>query len=155
MVLNEVDNAVVKLLHVFDLRHEHVVASPKSFVVLRKCSDSVVVVAAAVVVVYTGNSSWGRVTPIGYYYLVRIMRRGNTESVIVEGKDRGNVESKLMMVVMVVHGLYLLMMLVMGFSSVNLAQQVLLSFLEELIRELPSIRHNLSKTLFKQNSKPS
>ena len=82
MVLNEVDNAVVKLLHVFDLRHEHVVASPKSFVVLRKCSDSVVVVAAAVVVVYTGNSSWGRVTPIGYYYLVRIMRRGNTESVI-------------------------------------------------------------------------
>jgi len=147
MVLNEVDDVVVKLLHVCELRHEHVVASPKSFVVLRKCSDSVVVVAAAVVVVYTGNSSWGRVTPIGYYYLVRIMRRGNTESVIVEGKDRGNVESKLMMVVMVVHGLYLLMMLVMGFSSVNLAQQVLLSFLEELIRELPSIRHNLSKTI--------
>lgn len=67
MVLNEVDNAVVKLLHVFDLRHEHVVASPKSFVVLRKCSDSVVVVIVVVVVVYTCNSSWWRVTPIGYY----------------------------------------------------------------------------------------
>jgi len=84
------------------------------------------------------------------------MRRGNTESAIVEGKEWRNVESKLMMmivVVMVIHGLYFLMMLVRGFPSVDLAQQVLRSFLEELIRELPSIRHNLSKTLFKKKCK--
>lgn len=57
-----------------------------------------------------------------------------------EGKERGKIESKLMM--------DLLVMVVMGFPSVDLAQQVLLSFLEELICELPSIRHNLSETLY-------
>ncbi|WVY91302.1 hypothetical protein V8G54_036816, partial [Vigna mungo] len=79
------------------------------------------------------------------------MWRGDAESV-VEGKERGNIESKLMMMV---QALNLLLMLLMGFPSVDLAQQVLLSFLEELICELPSIRHNLSETLFQNNVRPS
>jgi len=79
------------------------------------------------------------------------MGRGHAESV-VEGEERGNIESELMMV----HALHLLLMLLLvGFSSVDLAQQVLLSFLEELIGELPPIRHNLSETLFQNNVRPS
>lgn len=51
----------------------------------------------------------------------------------------------LMMMVMMVYGNLWLCSL----SSVDLTQQVLLSFLEELISKLPSVRHNLSKTLKK------
>lgn len=40
MVLNEVDDVVVELLHVGELGHEHVVASTESLVVFRQGSDS-------------------------------------------------------------------------------------------------------------------
>lgn len=55
----------------------------------------------------------------------------------------------LMMMVMMVYGNLWLRSL----SSVDLTQQVLLSFLEELISKLPSVRHNLSKTLKNQNKR--
>jgi len=48
------------------------------------------------------------------------------------------------MVVMVVHASLLRLS---GFSSMDLAQQVFLSLLEEFVGELPSVWHNLSKTL--------
>lgn len=55
----------------------------------------------------------------------------------------------LMMMVMMVYGNLWLCSL----SSVDLTQQVLLSFLEELISKLPSVWHNLSKTLKNQNKR--
>jgi len=39
-----------------------------------------------------------------------------------------------------------------SFPSVDLTQQVLLSLLEELVGELPSVRYNLSKTLVFPNT---
>lgn len=40
-----------------------------------------------------------------------------------------------------------------SFPAVNLAEKMLFAFLEEVIRELPSVRHNLSKTLIMQINK--
>ncbi|GFS46607.1 heat shock transcription factor B4 [Actinidia rufa] len=47
MVLNKVDNVIVQLPHVSDLRHQQVVAPPQPIVVLRERSSHGHVIAAA------------------------------------------------------------------------------------------------------------
>lgn len=146
MVLNKVDDIIIKLFHMCKLRHEHVVASPQSLVILRQSGEGSVVAAGETT---DGTSCWGRegwgVAPVGLVVGVG----GRDANSAGEREESWAIDMRewrrmgMVMVVVVIYG-YLRLCC---FPSVDLTQQMLLSLLEELVCKLPSVRYNLPKTI--------
>lgn len=153
MVLYEINDIIVKLPHVCELRDQHGVASPESFIILRQRRHRAVVVTSNnrdSAASSARGRKWGRVTPIGL--LVRV-RGGDAQSALKGEETRTAIDAKWRMrvVMMMVLAVYAYLRL-SSFPPMDLTQQMLLPLLEKLVGKLPSVRHDLSKTLVFPNT---
>jgi len=141
VVLQEVDDVVVKLLHVRQLRQQQRVAPPQLAVVLRQRRQEVPAAAAAVTVVAAVDTVRG-----GGLFLEVVHRLGRRRGWRGEGVEVVVMEVVVLVVVGLVRWQWRRQRL-RRLPPVDLGEEVLGSLPEELVGELPPICHDLPEAL--------